>query len=150
MCYEISFWPNVCQFIFVPYDTNWLSEYLVEYLPNVCKRYVGDVFLTSESYSGFFKLVDYMKHQHPNIKFIFEVEAKTNNFSFLDVKNWIENNTFTSYVFRKSTFIEVFTNFDSFIQVLYDTLIFWCFNFFFLWNLHNETHILIILLIFVL
>ena len=43
-------------------------------------------FLTSESYSGFFKLVDYMKHQHPNIKFIFEVEAKTNNFSFLDVK----------------------------------------------------------------
>lgn len=69
------------------YDTNWLSEYLVEYLPNVCKRYVGDVFLTSESYSGFFKLVDYMKHQHPNIKFIFEVEAKTNNFSFLDVKN---------------------------------------------------------------
>ena len=102
------------------YDTNWLSEYLVEYLPNVCKWYVGDVFLTSESYSGFFKLVDYMKHQHPNIKFIFEVEAKTNNFSFLDVKIWIKNNTFTSYVFRKSTFIEVFTNFDSFIQVLYD------------------------------
>lgn len=108
----------------------------------------------------FFKLVDYMKRQHPSIKFIFEVQANNNNFSFLGVKIWIENNTFTTDVFRKSTFLDVFISFDSFTQISYHTLIFWCFNFFFLWKLHNDifisktfsslTDILMFLLIFVL
>ena len=55
-----------------------------------------------------------MNHQHPNIKFTFEVE-KNNNFSFLDIKICRENNKFTTSVFRKPTFSGVFTNFDSFI-----------------------------------
>ena len=59
-----------------------------------------------------------MNHQHPNIKFTFEVE-KSNNFSFLDVKICRANNKFTTSVFRKPTFSGVFTNVDSFILISY-------------------------------
>ena len=57
-----------------------------------------------------------MNHQHLNIKFTFEVE-KNNNLSFLDTKICRENNKFTTSVFRKHTFSDVFTNFDSFISI---------------------------------
>ena len=65
-----------------------------------------------------------MNHQHPNVKFNFEVE-KNNNFSFLDVKVCRKN----IYLFRKPIFSDVFTNFDSFIPISYkhgllNTLIF--------------------------
>ena len=73
-----------------------------------------------------------MNHQHPIIKFTFEVE-KNNNFSFLDVKICGENNKFTTSVFRKPTFSGVSTNFDSFIPISYkhglvNTLMFQCYK----------------------
>ena len=73
-----------------------------------------------------------MNHQHPNIRFTFEVE-KSSNFSFLEVKICRANNKFTTSVFRKPTFSGVFTNFDSFIPISYknvlvNTLIFRCFK----------------------
>ena len=104
----------------------------VEFLPNVYKRYVDDIFVTFNSYWQLLKFVDYTNHQHSNIKFTFEVE-KNNNFSFLDVKICRENNKFTTSVFRKHTFSGAFTNFDSFIPISYkhglvNTLIFRCFK----------------------
>ena len=84
-----------------------------------------------------------MNHQHPNIKFTFEVEKNT-KFSFLDVKTCRENNKFTTSVFRKPTFSGVFTNFDSFIPIPYkhclvNTLIFRCFKISSSYDrLHNE------------
>ena len=50
----------------------------VEFLPNIYKRYVDDIFVTFNSYSQLLKFVDY---QHFNIKFTFEV-GKNKNFSF--------------------------------------------------------------------
>lgn len=41
-----------------------------------------------------------MDHQHPNIKFAFEVE-KSYNLLFSNVKICEENNEFTTSVFRK-------------------------------------------------
>ena len=52
----------------------WLSECPAEFLPNVYKRYVDGIFVTFNSYPQLLKFVDYMNHQHPNIKFTFEVE----------------------------------------------------------------------------
>ena len=101
----------LCHFV-----KKWLSECPAEFLSNVYKRYVDDIFVTFNSYSQLLKFVDYMNHQHPNIKFIFEVE-KSINFSFLDVKICRENNKFTTSVFRKPTFSGVFTNFHGFIPV---------------------------------
>ena len=82
-----------------------------------------------------------MNHQHPNIKFAFEVE-KNNKFSFLDVKICRESNKFTTSVFRNPTFSGVFTNFDSFIPRSYkhglvNTLIFRCFK---ICSSHEKLH----------
>ena len=94
-----------------------------------------------------------MNHQHPNIKFTFEVE-NNNYFSFLDAKICRKNSKFTTSVFRKPTFSDVFSNFDSFIPISYkhglaNTFIFRCFKF-----TSNKflsvRDILMILLIFVL
>ena len=125
------------------FEKKWLSEYPVEFLPNVYKRYVDDIFVTFNSYLQLPKIVDHMNHQHPNIKFTFVVE-KNNNFSFLDVKICIENNKFTTAVFRKPTFSRVSINFDSFVPIsfkhgLVNTLIFRCFKICSSYeNLHND------------
>ena len=67
-----------------------LSKCSVEFLPNVYKRYVDEIFVTFDSYIQLLKFVDSMNHQHPNIKFIFENE-KNNNFSLLDIRIRREN-----------------------------------------------------------
>ena len=131
----------------------------------VYKRYIDYIFVIFNSYLQLLKFVDYMNHQHPNIKFTFEVE-KNNNSPFLDVKICRENNQLTTSVFRKPTFCGAFINFDSFLHVSYkhslvNTLIFRCFKMCFSnEKLHNEiayhkeilgiTDTLIILLIFAL
>ena len=59
-----------------------------------------------------------MNHQHSNLKFTFEVE-QNNSFSFLYVKICRESDRFTTSIYRKSTFIGLFTHFDSFIPYSY-------------------------------
>ena len=120
--------PTLANAFLCHFGKKWLSECSAEFLPSVYKRSVDDIFVTFNSYSQLLKFVDYMNHQHPNIKFVFEVE-KNNNFSFLDVKICRENNKFTTSMFRKPTFSGVFINFDSFIPISYkhglvNTLIF--------------------------
>ena len=44
------------------------------FLPNVYKRYVDDILVTFDSYPLLLRFVDYMNHQHLNIKFTFKVE----------------------------------------------------------------------------
>ena len=109
----------------------------------VYKRYIDYIFVIFNSYLQLLKFVGYMNHQHPNIKFTFEVE-KNNNFPFLDIKICRENNQLTTSVFRKPTFFGVFINFDSFLHVSYkhslvNTLIFRYFKMYFSnEKLHNE------------
>ena len=52
------------------------SECPVEFLLGIYKRFVDNIFVPVNSYSQLLKLVNYMNHQHPNIKFIFE-DGKT-------------------------------------------------------------------------
>ena len=135
--------PTLANVFLCHFEKKWLTECTAELLPSVYKRYVDDIFVTFNSYSQLLKLVDYMNHQHPNIKFTFEVE-KNNNSSFLDVKICRENNKFITSVFRKPTFSGAFTNFDSFIPISYkhglvNTLKFRCFKICSSYEkLHNE------------
>ena len=124
--------PTLANAFLCYYEKKWLRECPEKFLPNVYKRYVDDIFVTFESYSQLLKFVDYMNHQHPNLKFTFEVE-QNNSFSFLDVKICRENDRFTTSIYRKPTFSGVFTHFDSFIPTSYkhglvNTLIFRCFK----------------------
>ena len=124
--------PTLANAFLYHFGKKWLSECPAGFLPSVYKRYVDGIFVAFNSYSQLLKLVDYMNHQHPNIKFAFEV-GKNKNFSFSDFKICRENNKFTASVFRKPTFSGVFTNFDSFVPISYkhglvNTLIFRCFK----------------------
>ena len=56
----------------------------------------------------------YMNTRHKNSKFTFDFE-QNNSFSFLDVKITHGSNRLSTSVFRKATFIGIFTNCDSFI-----------------------------------
>ena len=73
-----------------------------------------------------------MNHQHPNLKFTFELN-KITLFHFWMLKFVEKNDRFTTSIYRKPTFSGVFTHFDSFIptsykQGLVNTLIFRCFK----------------------
>ena len=76
------------------------------------------------SYEHIEKLRAYLDCQHPNIKFTCEIE-ENNCMSFLDIKITRELNSFSTSVYRKSTFSGVFTNFDSFIPLSYKTGLIW-------------------------
>ena len=58
------------------FEKKWLSECPVEFLSNVYKWFVDDIFVTFHSCSQLLKYVDYMNHQYPNTKFAFEVKKK--------------------------------------------------------------------------
>ena len=70
--------PTLANAFLCYYEKKWLRECPEKFLPNVYKRYVDDIFVTFDSYSQLLKFVDYMNHQHSNLKFTFEVEQ--NNF----------------------------------------------------------------------
>ena len=61
------------------------------------------------------KFKKYLNKQHKNISFTSEME-QNGSLSFLDIKINRKNNKFVTSVYRKSTFIGVFTNFESFIS----------------------------------
>ena len=63
---------------------------------------------------------DFIKTKYPNMRLTFEIGDQT-SFSFLDMK--INRNTnkkpFETSIFRKSTLSAAFTNFKSFIAIIY-------------------------------
>ena len=59
-----------------------------------------------------------MNTGHPKMKFTFEKD-KNNCFNFLDVKVIREDNVFTTSVYRKLSFSDVYTHFDSFMPLNY-------------------------------
>ena len=66
--------PTLANAFLCHFEKKWLSECPVEFLQSVYKRYDDGISVTFNSYSQLLKFVDYMNHQHPNIKFTFEVE----------------------------------------------------------------------------
>ena len=60
----------------------------------------------------------YLNCQNPNIKITSKIE-ENNSISFLDIKITRVNNSFSTSIYHKVTFSEVFTNFESFIPVSY-------------------------------
>ena len=106
------------------YEQIWLENCPVEFKPVVYRRYVDDTFFLFRSYEHIEKFRAYLNCQHPNIKFTSEIE-ENNCMSFLDIKITRELNSFSTSVYRKPTFSDVFTNFDSFIPLSYKTGLIW-------------------------
>ena len=102
------------------------------FIPNICRRYVDDIFVTFNSHEHLKKFVEYMNTKHSNIKFTFKHEH-TNTVLFVDVKICRENNKLIISVYGKPSFSGVFTNFKSFIPTVHKfglvyNLLHRCFN----------------------
>ena len=102
----------------------WLKKCPPELRPGIYKRYVDDTFLLFHNINqiGNFKYL--LNLQHANIKFTSEIEMN-NSLTFLDIKIVREDNKFTTSVYLKPTFSDVFTNSESFTPNLckYDLIL---------------------------
>lgn len=95
-------------------ESKWLNQCPIYFKPIIYKRYVDDTFTCFSDSSHLDQFLNYMNHQHPNIKFTIEPSID-NSLSFLDTKISLRGTSFSSEVFRKSTFTGLGTNFHSFI-----------------------------------
>ena len=94
------------------HEKNWLEELdICELL--LYRRYVDDIFCMFKNEIDAEKFFKYLNSKYPNIKFTMQKE--TNKFlPFLDVLVKNEGRTFTTLVYRKKTFIGLFTQYSSF------------------------------------
>ena len=82
------------------------------------RRYVDDTFFLFPSELHATKFLKYMNSKHRNIKFTFKRE-ESDSLSFLNIKIFLDGGKFQTSVYRKSTFSDVLTNFESFLPILY-------------------------------
>ena len=131
----------MCQ---VPYESfhNFIISF-PDFKPSYCRRYVDDCFLLFRSPNPIPLFLDFLDHQHPNIKFTSEIESN-NTLPFLDVKIIRSNWSFSTSVYHKPTFTGLFTNFDNFVSLSYKrslilSLLHRFFNYFYNYeNFHKE------------
>ena len=100
------------------YETGWLEECPLSFVPIFFVRYVDDIFVLLRSKEHIVLLAQYFSSKHPNIRFTYE-EENDNVLPFLDVNVYRDANRFSSTVHRKDTFSGVYTNFESFMPVTY-------------------------------
>ena len=100
------------------HETKWLDECPLAFMPIFFARYVDDIFVLVRSKEHVAMLSQYLSSKHPNIRFTYE-EEENNVLPFLDVNVYRDADKFSSTVHRKATFSGVYTNFHSFIPVLY-------------------------------
>ena len=86
-----------------------------KFKPVFYKSYVDDIFVLFKGPERVKSFVDYMNSKPKNI-FSFETK-KDEQMSFLDVNVFCVNGKFVTNVYRKETFIGVYTNFYSFIPL---------------------------------
>ena len=82
------------------------------------KRYVYDTFCVFHNELDAEKSLLYLNNQHANLQFTIEKE-KERQLPFLDVLDGINEQTFTTRLFRKKTYTGLLTNFNSFTPFKY-------------------------------
>ena len=82
------------------------------------RRYVDDSFILLKSRKHIELFLRYLNSHHPNIKFTSEVETDK-SLPFLDVNISRSKNSSVASVYRKPTLTGLFTNFESFLPIVY-------------------------------
>ena len=102
--------------------------------PSIWFRYIDDTFTLFDSKNNAIQFLQYLNscHMHVNIKFTIKFE-ENNVIPFLDVLIKRHNYTFSTLIYRKKTFIGLYTKWDSFTPRKYKvnlirTLSFRCFR----------------------
>jgi hypothetical protein len=100
------------------HEKSWLADCRSVFKPIFYRRYVDDCYLIFTSREHVTPFLSYLNSKHPNIQFTHEFESNS-CLPFLDVKIIRSNHSFATTVHHISTSTGLFTNFDSFIPMLY-------------------------------
>ena len=135
--------PTLGNAFLVHFKKNWLQNCSSDFKPHYYQRYIDDIFVLFTSRKHLEAFRNFLNGRHANMSFTTE-RKKHNRMSFLDIAIICENKTFTTSVYRKPTFIGIYTHFDSFLRSTYKfatvcTLAYRCFRICSSWTkLHNE------------
>ena len=110
--------PLFANFFMSFHEKSWLHNCLSSFKPLLYRRYVDDCFLLFRSLDHMPLFLSYLNRQHPNIFFSSELE-KNGKLPFLDSEITRSNGRFSTSVYRKPTFTGLFTNFYSFVPLVY-------------------------------
>jgi hypothetical protein len=100
------------------HEKSCLADCPFVFKPIFYRRYVDDCFLIFTSRDHVTPFLSYLNSKHSNIQFTHELESNS-CLPFLNVKVIRCNGFFATTVHHKSTSTGLFTNFDSFIPMLY-------------------------------
>ena len=109
--------PTLANVFLVYYEKSWLEHCLLEYRPFYYPRYVDDIFVLLDSPEHVKRFQSYVNSRHVNISFT--KNEKDKRMPFLDVNIIREQGKFTTSAYRKPTFSEIYTHFDSFLPSSY-------------------------------
>ena len=98
------------------HEKSWLHNCPSSFKPLLYWHYVDDCFLLFRSPDHVPLFLFYLNCQHPNIFFSSELEK---NGKLLDIEIIRSNGKFSTSVYRKPTFTALFTNFHSFVLLVY-------------------------------
>ena len=98
-------------------ESKWLDDCPSSFKPLYYRRYVDDTFVLFRSRDHVQPFLQYLNTRHPNIQFTCDTE-KDGILPFLDV-NVRRDDVFHTSVYRKPTFTGLFSNFKSFLPLLY-------------------------------
>ena len=105
--------------IFISFsEKSWLHNCPSSFKPLLYQHYVDDCFLLFRSPDHVPLFLSCLNCQHPNIFFSSELE-KNGKRPFLDIGITRSNGKFSTSVYRKPTFTGLFTNFHSFVSLVY-------------------------------
>ena len=100
------------------HEKKWIEDYKASPI-SFYKRYVDDIFCLMDNEIVAKQFLDYLNSKHVNIKFTMETEVNK-TIPFLDVLiSSSHDGSFQTSVYRKSTFIGLFMNFESFTPICY-------------------------------
>ena len=114
------------------HETNWLNGCPSQLKPPDYWRYVDDSFILFRLHDHILLFLNYLNTKDHNIHFTHQVED-SDTLPFLDIQIQRSRGRFSAFVYHKPTFTGLFTNFESFIPLVYKkglvlTLLFRYFN----------------------
>ena len=110
--------------ILANHEKNRLDNCPTSFKPLYFRRYVDGCFISFRSQEHVQPFLVYLNRKHENINFSCELETN-GSLPFLNVSIQRSNGSSTS-VYRKPTFIDPFTNSDSFIPLSFKSNLFYC------------------------
>ena len=124
--------PILANEILSRHETNWLNDCPSQFKPLYYRHYVDDSFILFGYPYHILPILNYLNSKHPNIHFTHQVED-SDTLPFLDIQIQRSRGRFSTSVYRKPTFTGPFTNFGSFVSLVYKkglvlTLLFCYFN----------------------